>query len=81
MDASLGEETRNLSVPSDVVLQVQTDLNDLGFLLGLPDGIAGRQTASLIERFQLMYGYLPADGIIDEELISQMEREIQKRGG
>ena len=81
MDASLGEETRNLSVPSDLVLQVQTDLNDLGFLLGIPDGIAGRQTASLIERFQLMYGYLPADGIIDEELISQMEREIQKRGG
>ena len=73
MDALSGEETRNASVDPETVTLVQTLLNGAGFLCGAPDGIAGRQTASCIERFQLMYGYEPADGIIDDELISQLQ--------
>lgn len=79
MDAMSSEETRNASASPQMVTQVQELLNSLGFLCGTPDGIAGRQTASCIERFQLMYGYEPADGIIDDELISQLSTQLSKR--
>ena len=79
MDALSSEETRNASVDPAKVMQVQELLNSLGFLCGTPDGIAGRQTASCIERFQNMYGYEPADGIIDDELISQMTDQLSRR--
>ncbi len=81
MDALSGDETRNAAVDSATVQQVQELLNSLGFLCGTPDGIAGRQTASCIERFQNMYGYDPADGIIDDELISQLQNQLSKRQG
>lgn len=79
MDAMSSEETRNADASPEQVTQVQELLNSLGFLCGTPDGIAGRQTASCIERFQMMYGYEPADGIIDEELISQMNTQLSRR--
>ncbi len=81
MDALSGEETRNAGVDQAKVKQVQELLNSLGFLCGTPDGIAGRQTASCIERFQNMYGYDPADGIIDDELIGQLQEQVSKRQG
>ncbi len=81
MDALSGEETRNSSVDSATVMQVQELLNSLGFLCGTPDGIAGRQTASCVERFQVMYGYEPSDGIIDSELIGQLSQELSRRQG
>ncbi len=81
MDALSGEETRNANVDSAKVQQVQELLNSLGFLCGTPDGIAGRQTASCIERFQNMYGYDPADGIIDDELIAQLQDQLSRRQG
>ncbi len=81
MDSMSGEETRNASVDQATVQQVQELLNSLGFLCGTPDGIAGRQTASCIERFQNMYGYDPADGIIDDELITQLQDQLSKRQG
>ena len=79
MDSMSGEETRNSSVDPSKVTQVQELLNSLGFLCGTPDGIAGRQTASCIERFQNMYGYEPADGIIDDELITQLNDQASRR--
>lgn len=81
MDALSGEETRNGSVDPETVKTVQELLNNIGFLCGTPDGIAGRQTASCIERFQNMYGYEPADGIIDEELISQLSEILARKQG
>jgi hypothetical protein len=79
MDALSGDETRNASVDPAKIMQVQELLNSLGFLCGSPDGIAGRQTASCIERFQSMYGYEPADGLIDDELIAQMSEQLARR--
>ncbi len=81
MDALSGEETRNASADPADVLKVQELLNNIGFLCGTPDGIAGRQTASCIERFQVMYGYEPADGIIDDELISQLTDILARKQG
>ena len=81
MDALSADETRNASVDPAKVAQVQELLNSLGFLCGTADGIAGRQTASCIERFQNMYGYEPADGIIDDELITQLTDQLARRQG
>lgn len=81
MDAMSSDETRNASVDPKRVEQVQELLNSLGFLCGTPDGIAGRQTASCIERFQMMYGYEPADGIIDDELMTQLSEQLSRRQG
>ena len=81
MDAMSADETRNASVDPAKIMQVQELLNGLGFLCGTPDGICGRQTASCIERFQNMYGYTPADGIIDEELITQLTQQTARRQG
>lgn len=81
MDAASGEETRNAGVDAATVKNVQEMLNRLGFLCGQADGICGRQTVSCVERFQVMYGFKPADGLIDDELIAQMQEIIAKQGG
>ena len=81
MDALSGEETRNASASAEDVVKVQELLNNIGFLCGTPDGIAGRQTASCIERFQVMYGYEPVDGIIDDELIGQLTEILSRKMG
>lgn len=81
MDNASGEETRNQGTDPGAVKEIQEMLNSLGFLCGTPDGICGRQTVSCIERFQVMYGFDPADGLIDDELISQMKNILAKQGG
>ena len=81
MYALSGEETRNASASAEDVVKVQELLNNIGFLCGTPDGIAGRQTASCIERFQVMYGYEPVDGIIDDELIGQLTEILSRKMG
>lgn len=81
MDALSGEETRNDSADPADVRKVQELLNNIGFLCGTPDGIAGRQTVSCIERFQVMYGFEPADGLIDDELIEQLTKILAGKQG
>ena len=81
MDALSGDETRNATVDSATVMTVQELLNEVGFRCGTPDGIAGRQTASSIERFQKMYGFEPADGIIDDELIEDLNQILAQQQG
>ena len=81
MDSLSADETRNASVDPAKITQVQELLNSLGFLCGTPDGICGRQTVSCIERFQNMYGYEPADGMIDDELIAQLTDQLTRRQG
>ena len=81
MDALSGDETRNAVADPQDVMKVQELLNNIGFLCGTPDGIAGRQTTSCVERFQMMYGYEPADGIIDDELITQLTDILARKQG
>lgn len=81
MDALSGEETRNAGADPAKVRQVQELLNEVGFRCGTPDGIAGRQTASSIERFQKMYGFDPADGIIDDQLVTDLSSILSKQQG
>ena len=71
---------KNSEVKKDTVKEVQQLLNDIGFNCGKVDGLCGKQTVRTIERFQEMFEYLPADGLIDEELVDQLETEKEKLG-
>ena len=67
---------RNESVDRTTVQTVQQQLNDLGFLCGTPDGQAGKKTTKSVQRFQEMYGYEPADGVIDDDLTEQLSEAL-----
>ena len=77
---SLNEaETRNASVDKETVRKTQELLNTIGFFCGSADGVSGKRTVKSIKRFQEMYGY-EIDGIIDEELIGQLEAVAAEKG-
>lgn len=79
MDSLNEAETRNKAVDQATVQKTQQLLNDIGFYCGKADGISGKRTVKSIKRFQQMYGYDPEDGMIDEELITQLETELSKK--
>ncbi|MCD7819687.1 MAG: peptidoglycan-binding protein [Lachnospiraceae bacterium] len=79
MDSLNEAETRNAAVDSATVQKVQQLLNDIGFYCGNADGISGKRTVKSIKRFQEMYGYEPVDGMIDDELIEQLELELANK--
>lgn len=79
MDSLNEAETRNAAVDHATVQKTQQLLNDIGFFCGSADGISGKRTVKSIKRFQEMYGYEPIDGMIDDELISQLEDELAKK--
>lgn len=79
MDSFNEAETRNAAVDHATVQKTQQLLNDIGFFCGAADGISGKRTVKSIKRFQEMYGYEPNDGMIDDELISQLETELSKK--
>ena len=71
---SLNEaETRNASVDHETVRKTQELLNGIGFFCGAADGVSGKRTVKSIKRFQEMYGFDPIDGIIDDELVEQLQ--------
>lgn len=78
MDSLNEAETRNKAVDPATVQKTQQLLNDIGFYCGNADGISGKRTVKSIKRFQQMYGYEPEDGMIDDELISQLETELKE---
>lgn len=79
MDSFNEAENRNNQVDHATVQKAQQLLNDIGFYCGSADGISGKRTVKSIKRFQQMYGYSPEDGIIDTELIKQLETELKKK--
>ncbi len=62
----------------ETIRKVQEDLNKLKFPVGSVDGDCGYRTVQMVRRFQKLYGYGPADGILDEDLLSQLEAEVKK---
>lgn len=78
MDSLNEAETRNAAVDHSTVKQVQELLNEIGFYCGDADGISGKRTVKSIKRFQEMYGYEPIDGMIDDELVEQLQSELDK---
>lgn len=79
MDSLNEAETRNKDVEHATVQKTQQLLNDIGFYCGKADGLSGKRTVKSIKRFQQMYGYEPEDGMIDDELIGQLEAELAKK--
>lgn len=60
-------------IGTDVIKEVQTNLNELGYDCGNPDGIIGDKTRTAIIQFQKSRG-LEASGIIDDSLIEEIEK-------
>ncbi len=64
---------KNKEADKQLVTQVQTRLNELGYACGTADGQAGQKTVLAICHFQMASGQTP-DGIADQELLDQMNR-------
>lgn len=64
------DQTRNW--PRNIVIEVQTRLDESGFDPGTIDGIYGALTAGAIRRFQRQHG-MEVDGKISEELLNKLE--------
>ena len=78
MDSLNDAETRNASVDQSKIKRTQELLNDIGFFCGAADGVSGKRTVKSIKRFQEMYGYEPSDGMIDDELIEQLQKVYEE---
>ena len=79
MDSLNEAETRNATVESGKVKKTQELLNGIGFYCGSADGVSGKRTVKSIKRFQEMYGYEPNDGMIDDELIEQLQKVYDEK--
>ena len=64
---------KNKEGDKQVITQVQTRLNELGYACGSADGQAGQKTVLAICHFQMASGQTP-DGIADQKLLDQMNR-------
>ena len=72
------DEFSSGSVSEATTRTVQECLNTLKFPVGKVDGYCGYRTIQMIRRFQKLCGYTPADGIIDDELVQQLQQEVEK---
>ena len=72
------DDLNNGEVSEETTKQVQTCLNTLQLPVGEVDGYCGERTIIMVKRFQKLYGYEPADGVIDEEVVAQLQEEADK---
>ena len=72
------DDLKNGEVSEETTKKVQNCLNTLQFPVGEVDGYCGERTIIMVKRFQKMYGYEPADGIIDDEVVAQLQEEADK---
>ncbi len=75
-DSSEEAVSANAALDTETILYAQQLLNEIGFNCGEADGISGERTAKSIMHFQEMFGYEPADGVIDDELLGQLEAAL-----
>ncbi len=72
------DELARGDISEEMTRRVQTALNMIKFPVGEVDGYCGYRTVQMVRRFQKLYGYEPVDGVIDDELLSQLEAEAAK---
>ena len=65
---------KNKEADKQLVVQVQTRLNELGYDCGTADGQAGQKTVLAICHFQMASGAAAPDGLADQELLDQMNQ-------
>ena len=68
-------EKNKAEADKTMCVNVQNNLNTLGFACGTADGIAGKNTVLAICHFQMASG-LPVDGIVDAELDAQVASQV-----
>ena len=65
----------DLKLSNELVLQLQQDLNTLGFEAGEPDGVAGPMTRSAVSRYQQSKGVI-ADGYLDTAILEAIGKDV-----
>jgi len=68
----------DLKFSREQVLQLQQNLNALGYDAGKPDGIAGPRTRSALSRYQQAKGLI-ADGYIDVDMLAAVDKDIMAK--
>lgn len=58
------------------ISEAQRLLNDLGFKVGVPDGVIGQHTYAAINDFQLQDG-MQMSGLVTDELIARLKNRVQ----
>jgi len=72
------DDLKNGEVSEETTKKVQDCLNKLQLPVGEVDGYCGERTIIMVKRFQKLYGYEPADGVIDDEVVAQLQEEADK---
>jgi len=67
----------DLKLSRERVLQLQQDLNTLGFDAGEPDGVPGPMTRSAVSRFQQSKGVI-ADGYLDAAILEAVSQDVPR---
>lgn len=65
----------DLKLSNELVLQLQRNLNTLGYDAGEPDGVPGPMTRSAIGRYQQAKGVI-ADGYLDSAILAAISRDV-----
>jgi membrane-bound lytic murein transglycosylase B len=65
----------DLKISRERVLQLQQNLNTLGYDAGEPDGVPGPMTRSAISRYQQSKGVI-ADGYLDADIIKAIGQDV-----
>ena len=73
---NIGNQYKTYSDDKETVVYVQTQLNNLGYDCGTPDGIMGNNTKSALGKFQKDNG-LFENGIIDGQVLSLLNGDIE----
>jgi len=65
----------DLKLSNDLVLQLQENLNTLGYDAGEPDGVPGPMTRSAVSRYQQSKGVI-ADGYLDTVILEAIDKDV-----
>nr|ABB79949.1 translycolase-related protein [uncultured bacterium pES01019D12] len=65
----------DLKLSNGLVLQLQENLNTLGYDAGEPDGVPGPMTRSAVSRYQQSKGVI-ADGYLDATILEAIDKDV-----
>lgn len=67
----------DLKLSNELVLQLQQNLNSLGYDAGEPDGVPGPMTRSAVSRYQQSKGVI-ADGYLDSAILEAINKDVSQ---
>lgn len=78
LSSARGAQQRPPVQKSQLTMDIQKALSELGYQPGVADGIYGARTKSAIQTFQRDIG-ISADGISSRELLNRLQAELEQR--